>query len=236
MEKLEKTKQIIYDILIDFDVICKSNNLTYYISYGTLLGAIRNGGFIPWDDDIDVVMPREDYKPIGLIGLGNVTKATMDIFLAHTKHKKLIIKLYRHKDQAEMLIKRYENYTNVEFVICESYEETIMDSDIIVSGITYAEKDFCDDKYFKEGCLVVPIHTLGFQNCDLFFDKVYGDDYSHICGFKFFNEFKSFNEVSEVINNLAKGRENDKERILVYNIGIAIHDVYYSHKIYEKTL
>lgn len=52
------------EILKEFDRVCKENNLRYYLFAGTLLGAIRHKGIIPWDDDIDVAMPRADYNKL----------------------------------------------------------------------------------------------------------------------------------------------------------------------------
>lgn len=60
--KPEEVKSIELDILLDFNRICTENNLTYLLFYGTALGAARHKGFIPWDDDIDVAMPRDDYE------------------------------------------------------------------------------------------------------------------------------------------------------------------------------
>lgn len=58
---LRRLQLTILDILKDIDSICKENNIEYYIAYGTALGAVRHGGFIPWDDDIDICMTREAY-------------------------------------------------------------------------------------------------------------------------------------------------------------------------------
>ncbi|MBP5787512.1 MAG: LicD family protein [Kiritimatiellae bacterium] len=49
------------DALLHFDHVCKQYDLRYFLGFGALLGAVRHRGFIPWDDDIDVLMPREDY-------------------------------------------------------------------------------------------------------------------------------------------------------------------------------
>ena len=59
---IEEVKSIEVSILDYIDSICKNNQLNYYLAYGTLLGAIRHKGFIPWDDDIDIYMPRDDYN------------------------------------------------------------------------------------------------------------------------------------------------------------------------------
>lgn len=60
--QLRRLQLVQLQLLLNFDKVCKKHNLTYWIGYGTVLGAVRHKGFIPWDDDIDVCMPMVDYK------------------------------------------------------------------------------------------------------------------------------------------------------------------------------
>jgi len=60
----ESVKQIQLDILDKVVKFCEENNLVYFLCGGTLLGAIRHKGYIPWDDDIDLMMPRKDYETL----------------------------------------------------------------------------------------------------------------------------------------------------------------------------
>jgi lipopolysaccharide cholinephosphotransferase len=59
-----KIQLLVLQIMLEFEKICKKHNLRYYIAGGSILGGIRHKGFIPWDDDIDITMPRPDYEKL----------------------------------------------------------------------------------------------------------------------------------------------------------------------------
>lgn len=69
--QFEEMKKIELNILIYFTEVCEENNLRYYLGGGTLLGAVRHKGFIPWDDDIDVMMPRPDFQKLLSLSINN---------------------------------------------------------------------------------------------------------------------------------------------------------------------
>lgn len=64
MDTLQKLQETQIEILDEIDRVCRKNGLHYSLYAGTLLGAVRHQGFIPWDDDLDVCMPRADYEKL----------------------------------------------------------------------------------------------------------------------------------------------------------------------------
>lgn len=65
----EEIQQIGFNGLCFLDDLCKKKNIQYFLAFGTLLGAVRHKGFIPWDDDIDILLPRESYDRLLQVAL-----------------------------------------------------------------------------------------------------------------------------------------------------------------------
>ena len=168
------------------------------------------------------------------IGLGNTARATALCILAGHKEGPVTFRLLRYKDQAEDFKKRFSEYPQLCFEDVDSPEQLIGGADVVLSCLTAAPSLICpDDSLYRKGVVVVPVHTRGFQNCDLFFDKVFGDDKGHIEGFRYFSRFHSFAEMSDVMTGNCPGRESDDERILCYNIGLGLHDALFASRIYD---
>lgn len=217
----------------------ESQILLYSISDGRLL-ALMDGTWITTMRTGAVaahsieLFAKRDYRTMGIIGLGNTAAATLSVLLARNPNRELSIKLLEYKDQHIRFAQRFEDYSNVRFSFVASPEDAVKGCDVVVSAATVLDRDVCADDCFDPGVVVVPIHTRGFTNCDLFFDKVYADDTAHVKGFKYFDRFRSFAEVFDVIEGSAHGRDSDEERILVYNIGISLHDIFFAGKVYES--
>ena len=173
-------------------------------------------------------------RNIGFMGLGNTARASALCLLDDNRDKHFTFTLLRYKDQAEDFMRRLAGYDNVTFEIVDTAQQMLDHVQVLVSCITSAQGLICDDdSKFREGLLLIPVHTRGFQNCDLFFDKVFGDDRGHIEGFRYFSQFRHFDELSRVLLGENPGRESDSERILCYNIGLGLHDAVYASKIYD---
>ena len=169
------------------------------------------------------------------VGLGNTARATMMCLIPLLEKKKdaVKIKLLAYKNQELMFIQRFKNVENLQFEIVYDAKSLLENTDVLISCVTSFDSLFCGDKHYGEGILLVPVHTRGFQNCDLFFDKIFADDRNHVSNFANFSKFRKFGEISDVLIGSGIGRENDSERIISYNIGIALHDVLFASKIYD---
>lgn len=165
----------------------------------------------------------------GFVGLGNTARATMLCILENDPDKHFQVQLLRYKNQAELFIERFRDYTNVTFTIVDDIVEMARTVHVFISCITDADGLLIpDEKTFQPGVTVIPVHMRGLQNCDTTFDRVFADDTDHVKGFRYFNQFNDYNEIGEVLVGRDPGRKSQDQRIIDYNYGLALHDVVFA--------
>ena len=179
---------------------------------------------------------KDDAHVYGFVGLGNTARATLLCVLEAEPSRHFLVKLLRYKNQAELFVERFRDYENVDFEIVDDLNEMAASVDVFISCITSANGLLVEDeKTFRPGITVIPVHMRGLQNCDTTFDRVFGDDTDHVKGFRYFSQFKDYNEIGEVLAGRDPGRKSQEQRLIDYNYGLALHDVVFASKIYEMT-
>lgn len=176
---------------------------------------------------------KQDMKTLGIMGLGMAARSFMYI-LGNIFQANLTVKVLQYKNQAEEFIRRFsKEFPWFCFETVTSCDD-ICRCDAVISAISFAKSRIADESIFQPGCIVVPIHTGGFQSCDLSFDKIIIDDHNHVRSYQYYHEFKDRAiEIGDIENKIVPGRQNDQERIIAYSGGIALHDIYIAAKLLE---
>ena len=196
---------------------------------GTYITTMRTGACAAYNVN---KFSKENAATLAIYGLGLTARAFL-LFYANQLNRPITIKVMKYKDQAEKFIEEFKDNKFLNFKICTSLEE-MFNSDIIVSCVSFAHTELAPTDVYPNGCTIIPVHTSGFQNCDLVFDKVFVDDIEHVKKYRYYEQFKyRMSRITDVANNIVPGRENDQERILVYNGGIALTDIFWAIKIVE---
>lgn len=168
----------------------------------------------------------------GFVGLGNMAHSTMKC-LCSLLDRPHDIWLLRYKNQAEEFAAAFANEPNVKFHFTDSREELVSRTQALYSCVTVMNEQFLPTSAYPQGYTLIPVHMRGFQDCDVVFDRIFGDDTGHLRCFQHFNEFKAFAEFTDVLLGKAVGRQSAEERIISYNIGMGLHDVWFASNIYD---
>ena len=181
----KKLQLIELDIFKSFLMVCKKLDLKYFLAGGTLLGAIRHNGFIPWDDDIDVIMPREDYEKFLEKGQALLEKK---YFIQNYKtDPEFVLNFTKIRNSETTFIEKTSKNRNINhgiYIEIQDKKEKMYkkykytDSEKIISYCgMYGKKEIMPKKYFGEGKKVLfeGIEVIAPQEYDLYLKQFYGD-------------------------------------------------------------
>lgn len=115
INNLKERQKIALDVLLFFKAFCQENDIHFFLAYGTLLGAVRHKGFIPWDDDVDVMMTRTEYNKL-LSNIGKMNHPYYKMISMHNDNRYFapLAKLY---DDRTLLKQEYGQDERVDYGI-----------------------------------------------------------------------------------------------------------------------
>jgi len=150
-DTLAKLRNVQIDLLDEFVRICDEHKLTYFLAYGTLLGAVRHKGFIPWDDDVDIAMPRDDYEIF------------LDLFIEDNKETNYYVLSYKSRNKINKHCTYFAKFCKTGTVFAESYKLPENYSGIFIDILPF------------DNCIffLTPLHTKIIKNVlNLYHQKV----------------------------------------------------------------
>lgn len=141
MNDLRKAQILMLEMLVIIDELCKKNNIEYWLDAGTLLGAVRHGGFIPWDDDVDIAMDLENYTKFKKIAENYKEKRyVFDIPKKINKNKLKYIKFLSKEHEIEELTRKGGLF--IDIFPYERYSKKRSTLDKIISKIYMIKANF----------------------------------------------------------------------------------------------
>lgn len=170
-----------------------------------------------------------DNASFGVVGLGVIGRAVLRCLMSIGNIGQKFW-LLDYKDHVERIT---AEFPDCKFNHTSDRRELVQQTNALFSCVTVMHNQFLPESVYPKGYTIVPVHVRGFQDCDTTFDRIFGDDTEHLRGFKNFPSFREFAEFSDVLLGRKEGRRNPQERIISYNYGLGLHDLWFASRIYD---